>query len=144
MQSITLKTSGNGRIRINSIVPDTSEGWSGEYPADCPVTLTALPDNGAQFTGWGGSITSNEQTITVTLSEAMTINAAFSEKKMIRGDINSDGELNVSDLVIMQKWLLGKPVTGLNEWTAADFNSNSKLDVFDLCLMRRELFGRNK
>ncbi|WP_298528251.1 hypothetical protein [uncultured Ruminococcus sp.] len=59
MQKITLKTAGNGKIQINSIIPDTSGGWSGEYSADCPVTLTALPDDGAQFTGWSGDVSTD-------------------------------------------------------------------------------------
>ena len=141
MQTITLKTSGSGKIRINSITPDTSNGWSGQYPPDCPVTLTAIPDKGASFTGWSGGITGNDRTVTVTLKEAVTVTASFGEKQEVRGDINSDGELNISDLVLLQNWLLGRNSSALNDWEAGDFNGNKKLDVFDLCLMRRELFG---
>jgi hypothetical protein len=139
MQKITLKTSGSGKIKINSITPDTSNGWSGEYPADCPVTLTAVPDKGASFTGWSGGITGNERTVTVTLGEAMTITASFGEKKAVRGDVNEDGECNAADLVLLQKWLLGKPDSKLTDWEAGDFNSNKKLDAFDLAHMRKEI-----
>lgn len=32
LQTITLKTNGNGRIQINSVIPDTSTGaWTGKY-----------------------------------------------------------------------------------------------------------------
>ncbi len=139
MQTITLKSAGGGRIRINSITPDVSNGWSGEYPLDCPVTLTALPDNGAEFTGWSGSISSNEQTITVELSEAMTITANFTESKLVRGDVNSDGSFGAADLVTMQKWLLGDRSSELADWEAGDLDGDGRLDTFDLVAMRKEI-----
>ncbi|MBR4627274.1 MAG: CotH kinase family protein [Ruminococcus sp.] len=141
MNTITLKTSGTGKIRINSITPDSSGGWSGDYSADCPVTLTAIPDRGAQFVGWGGDISGSEKTVTVTLREAMTITASFGEKKLIRGDVNADGEFDIADVVLLQNWLLGRNNAELADWEAADLSNDRKLNVFDLCLMKRELFG---
>ena len=140
MQTITLKTSGSGKIRINSITPDTSSGWSGEYSEDCPVTLTALPDDGHKFTGWSGSISGSEKTVTVTLSEAMTITANFAEKETFRGDANADGDFNIADVVVLQNWLLGRKNAKLADWQAADLCKDGKLNVFDLCLMKKELF----
>ncbi len=55
------------------------------------------------------------------------------------GDVNGDGELNISDVVLLQKWLLAVPDTHLANWKAADFCMDNKLNVFDLCLMKREL-----
>ena len=140
MNTITLKTSGGGKIRINSITPDTSGGWSGEYSEDCPVTLTALPDDDHKFTGWSGSISGSEKTVTVTLSEAMTITANFAEKETVRGDVNADGDFNIADVVLLQNWLLGRKNTKLADWQAADLCADGKLNVFDLCLMKKELF----
>ncbi len=139
MNTITLRTSGNGTIRINSITPDTSSGWSGEYSADCPVTLTAVPDKGAEFTGWSGDLSGNEQTVTVTLREAMNITASFGEKKPVRGDVNGDSLFTSADLVSLQKWLLGTRGEKLADWEAGDLVSDGRLDTFDLCLMRQEL-----
>jgi len=144
MQTVTLNASGNGRIRINSITPDLSGGWSGEYSADCPVTLTAIPDEDAVFTGWSSGISGSDQTVTVTLKEAMTITANFGEKKTVRGDVNEDGSFNTADLVLLQKWLLSVPGTKLSDWKAADLCEDAKLDGFDLCMMRQELInGQN-
>ncbi|MBR4627305.1 MAG: hypothetical protein IKO47_06355 [Ruminococcus sp.] len=56
----------------------------------------------------------------------------------IRGDVNADGEFNVADLVLFQKWLLSKPDSELADWKAGDLQENGKLDVFDLILMKRE------
>lgn len=56
----------------------------------------------------------------------------------LKGDCNADGEFNVSDIVALQSWLLGRTDT-LDNWKAADLCEDGILNVFDLCLMRREL-----
>ena len=58
------------------------------------------------------------------------------------GDVNDDGEFNVADVVLLQKWLLAVPDTHLANWKAVDFCNDNKLNVFDLCLMKRELIER--
>lgn len=55
------------------------------------------------------------------------------------GDVNNDGEFNVADVVLLQKWLLAVPDTHLANWKAVDFYNDNVLNVFDLCLMKREL-----
>ena len=139
MQTITLKTTGSGKIQINSITPDCSGSWSGEYIGDCPVTLTAIPDSGAEFTGWSGGITGSDKTVTVTLSEAMTITANFGEKSIVRGDVNDDGVFGSADLVLMQRWLLGAPDAKLADREAGDLDGDGRLDTFDLVAMRKEI-----
>lgn len=57
----------------------------------------------------------------------------------IYGDVNNDGKFNVSDVVLLQKWLLAVPNTKLANWKAADLCEDDRLDVFDLCLMKRML-----
>lgn len=66
------------------------------------------------------------------------------EAKEIEGDCNDDGSLNVSDVVLLQKWLLAVPDTHLANWQAADLCKDNKLDVFDLCMMKRLLLSNNK
>ena len=60
----------------------------------------------------------------------------------INGDVNGDGEFNISDVVLLQKWLLAVPNTHLSQWQAADLCKDERLDVFDLCMMKRELLYR--
>lgn len=59
------------------------------------------------------------------------------------GDVNADGEFNVSDIVLLQKWLLAVPNTKLPNWEAANLCEDGRLDVFDLCLMKRALIEQN-
>ena len=49
-----------------------------------------------------------------------------------RRDVNSDGEFNVADVVLLQKWLPAVPDTNLTNWKAASFLYDDRLDVFDL------------
>ena len=67
---------------------------------------------------------------------ALPVNA---EGFSIKGDVNADGEFDVADVVLLQKWLLAVPDTHLENWQAADLCKDNRLDVFDLCLMKREL-----
>lgn len=57
------------------------------------------------------------------------------------GDVNSDDDFNVADVVVLAKWLQGASDIQLDNWMAADFCKDGKLDVFDLCLIRRELIN---
>lgn len=56
-----------------------------------------------------------------------------------KGDVNDDGVFGVSDVVLLQKWLLAVPDTHLANWKAADFCEDDILNVFDLCLMKKAL-----
>ena len=70
----------------------------------------------------------------------MVFDESHSTPDNIMGDVNMDGDFNVSDLVTFQKWLLCAPNTELANWENADFCKDEKLNAFDLCLMRRSLF----
>ena len=53
------------------------------------------------------------------------------DKEYVMGDVNMDGQFNVSDVVLLQKWLLADSDTTLVDWKAADFCEDGILDVFD-------------
>ena len=57
----------------------------------------------------------------------------------LMGDVNADGKFNITDVILLQKWLLAVPDTKLPDWKAADFYADNKLNIFDLCLMKRKL-----
>lgn len=60
----------------------------------------------------------------------------------IPGDVNADGTFNISDVVMMQKWLLAVSDIELANWKAADLCEDGKLNVFDLCVMKRMLISQ--
>ena len=55
---------------------------------------------------------------------------------MVKGDCNSDGEANIADAVMLQKWLLGN-TKELTNWRAVDLCEDGRIDVFDMVLLRR-------
>ncbi len=59
------------------------------------------------------------------------------------GDVNADGKFTVSDVVLLQKWILAVPDVELANWKAADLCEDDRLDIFDLCLMKRMLIESN-
>lgn len=56
----------------------------------------------------------------------------------IMGDVNTDGEFTVADIVVLSGWLLAEE-KNLNNWEAADFCDDDVIDVYDLCLARYQL-----
>ncbi len=58
-------------------------------------------------------------------------------KVNVKGDINSDGEFNVADVVLLQKWLVKKG--SLTNWQAADMNSDGHVNVFDMIILKRRI-----
>lgn len=57
----------------------------------------------------------------------------------IKGDVNADGKFDITDVVLLQKWILAVPDTKLANWKAGDLCEDNQIDVFDLCLMKRLL-----
>lgn len=68
---------------------------------------------------------------------------AVTEQTMetLLGDVNADGIFSMSDVVLLQKWLLAIPDTQLANWKAADFCEDDRLDVVDLTMMKRALLS---
>ena len=59
----------------------------------------------------------------------------FIELKNLKGDANVDGEVNVADAVMLQKWLLGSG--SLTNWKNVDLCEDGRIDVFDMVEMRK-------
>ncbi len=54
----------------------------------------------------------------------------------VKGDVNNDGVFNVSDLVMLKKFMFG---TGtLTNWKNADLCKDDRIDVFDMIEARKE------
>lgn len=65
-----------------------------------------------------------------------TTTAITEEPPANSGDVNADSKLNLADVVLLQKWLLGIPETKLADWRAGDLYADGVLNGFDLCLLR--------
>lgn len=109
-----------------TVKPDESKHFETEFTADVDDANCALV---LEFKGSG-------------MVKVEHLSLVAIEPESVIGDVNMDGEFNISDIVIFQKWLLAVPDTELKDWRAADLCQDNRLDVFDLCLMRRELVAK--
>lgn len=82
--------------------------------------------------------------ITIGLLNEKLTGANIQYQERITGDVNADGAFTISDVVLLQKWLLSVPDTQLADWKAADFNGDQTLNVFDLCQMRYNLLKQEE
>ena len=62
--------------------------------------------------------------------------------QVIKGDVNADGAFNITDAVLLQKWLLTDPDAEPADWLAGDLDGNGILNAVDLSLMKKELLRR--
>lgn len=118
----------NYKAYMNGTVnPDSTQHFETEFTADVDDANCALV---LEFKGSG--------TVKV---EHLSLVALEEEK--IEGDVNADGKFDITDIVLLQKWLLAVPDVKLADWKAADLCEDDRLDVFDLCLMKRMLIEKS-
>ncbi len=70
--------------------------------------------------------------------------ARITVRTPIRGDVNADGFLSVTDIIMMQKWLLCAADASLTNWRAGDLCEDGMIDVLDLSMMKRELLAQSE
>ena len=56
---------------------------------------------------------------------------------IIMGDVDGDLKVGVSDIIMLQKWLLAVPGAGLTVPECGYINDDGVIDVFDLALLKR-------
>lgn len=118
-------------------VPDWMSGFE-------KTTMTAQTSNDVTFDIYSKEVKANE---TVTLGSngqsAYCVNysvfASDSYVKKIKGDVNADGKFDITDVVLMQKWILAVPDVTLADWNAGDLCEDGRIDVYDFCLMKQLL-----
>lgn len=86
-----------------------------------------------------GEFTTNENTIYGNAAMILLTAAVLSQNEpdRVAGDVNADGIFDLSDVVMLQKWLLG--AGELTDWSAGDLCQDDRLNGFDLCAMKRML-----
>lgn len=101
--------------------------------------LPEAEKNGFEFAGW---FTESGKAITSDSIVELTADTVLYAKWRLRGDVDADGDVDVADVVLLQRWLLAGSTTTLNDWQAGDLCEDGRIDVFDLCLIKRLLIER--
>ena len=61
------------------------------------------------------------------------------DENKISGDINNDGAITISDLVLLQSYLLGISDFNTEQYIYADINKDSLVDFCDMIMMRKKI-----
>ena len=90
-------------------------------------TVITITDNSAVMDKCNGSV-----------SQQLSIKVL--DIPVIEGDANLDGEVNVADVVMLQKWLLC--CGNLDCWQNVDLCRDERINVFDLVMLKRRLISK--
>jgi len=154
--SISIESGSEDKIQANfvgesldiAVSPDS--GYQISVESEAPVNVVIAQEdsaynsinNAAVYSAPAGSTTIDIKPDVPASATPVTGDggkAVVPDKTWNLGDINSDGQVSVSDVVLLQKWILAVPGTQLKEWTAGDIYCDNILNVFDLCLLKRML-----
>lgn len=144
--SLTVKNDSQyGSVIVGTTRAD--ETYTGRYFSDCPVPVRAVPKEGYAVSGWklsdGQTISGDE--VQITLSSNVTAEPVYikegekeaSSQAYLKGDVNSDGSVTSSDLIVLKKYLIGQSTSS----TSLDINSDGKVNVLDLIILKSILLG---
>ena len=94
-QALAIAVDGPGQVNGNGIACRDGSGDCVELYADgTSVTLTAVPDSGATFTGWGGDCTAaaTNAACTMTMGSARAVTATFTSGGGGGAEADPDGQ----------------------------------------------------
>jgi hypothetical protein len=76
--TVTLNATRGGAVRLNTLaVKAAAMPFSGVYFQGNPIHLKAIPDPGYRFAGWTGAVSSQEDSLTLTIGSTTGLNATF-------------------------------------------------------------------
>lgn len=59
----------------------------------------------------------------------------------IAGDLNDNGSVDIADMVILKKWLLGVN-TNISDYRTADLSNDGTINTLDLCILKKMLIEK--
>ena len=147
---VVVKQSGDGEVKKVKEYDISDELAPPGTPSKVVMVFVAVTPGDIQLTisqskYWDPNAELTEkESGTYVVKDDYTIEEKTNSDEFMMGDVNNDGSFNVSDVVLLQKWLLAVPDTHLANWKAANFCDDDRLNVFDLCLMKRALIEQRQ
>ena len=122
-RNLSIDVNGTKAVTLEGLYANRND-WSGVAGADTKVTLKE-GNNTIKLYNNNGNAPSIDR-----------IAVAIPNESII-GDVDLDGTHNVADLVLLQKFLLGRQNLNKQQCKAADINNDEIIDVFDLIRLRK-------
>ena len=134
-QPLNLSISGNGTVRSDPAGIDCGTDCTESYVNGTEVTLTATPDPGWQFTGWGGACTgTSDCTLSITGPTKVTANfTALTNRYRLDTPVNDSFE---SGIGVVHGWVCEANEIGLQVDDRAPFTAAygaERPDSQDVC-----------
>ncbi len=119
-----------GWVQVNSLTIHESD-WSGDYFAEVPVQVTAIPALGYTFSHWLGTVPGTEASLTFALEEASTLIPVFEASALaplVINEINynSNSERPTGDWVELYNYN-DFPID-LSNWQLRDSDDSNQFD----------------
>ena len=127
---IYINNVGLGKVRINSIIPDTYP-FFGTYFEGVPVKLTAIPTPGNKFLYWENSgFVSNSRTIDYDMTASGTFLAVFgtansTDNKIVINEINYNSSPDKDSKDWIELYNSGSTSVNLKGWIISDAGPES-------------------
>lgn len=103
-----------------------------------------VPAMKEEYNGYSAEYVTNKLEIYLHFHEAIFRTGfewlLFAPPYFAPGDLNDDGEVGVTDVVILQKWLLGSGE--LENWQSADLHEDGIINIYDLLLLKQMLIAQ--
>lgn len=119
--TLQVQPAGAGVIKINSIIPGISP-WTGVYFDGVPVTVTAIPNPGYQFTNWTALNTS----LTNANQKSMTLNIASVNETLIA---HFTGSASALKLIVNEINYKSSPFKDAGDWIELYNNGAKEVDL---------------
>jgi len=131
-----------GQGTLNALVDTTVLKTGDLLTPDSTIVFTLVPAAGYVVTQWtlNGTAVPSNLTNTLTVPN-ITASVAVTVKMTMYGDVNNDGKLSTTDIVMLRRYLAGLgTLTDLGK-LSGDYNKDGKISTTDIVMMRRKLAG---
>jgi hypothetical protein len=128
---ITLNATNGGSVQLNTLMlrqPDMP--FSGIYFRGNEIHLKAIPGSGYKFDGWSGSVTSKDESITLSVTGGTNLQASFSIDtsiaKIVINEINYNSANNFDSGDWVELFNNSDESVDISNWYFSDSDSNHK------------------
>jgi uncharacterized repeat protein (TIGR02543 family) len=94
--SVKVEGDGSGSVTSSPAGINCGSDCTETYDSGTGVTLTATPQGGSTFAGWGGACTGNSTTCTLTMDASRSVTATFTNKPVLNVFKTGNGQGTVT------------------------------------------------